>query len=163
MGLDGFLEIVREETRSYRRLLRLLHRQRHYLMRRDTRRLARLSEELANRVPRSRRLAVAREAYLGRVARKAGVDPAQVDLQILAVGADPSMRESVRQALADLAMAGAELYRRNLRNHHLATVSLDLVQEELAHLVGQAGETPGYSSDGEADASPGQGVVDGRA
>ncbi|HKK70097.1 MAG TPA: flagellar export chaperone FlgN [Candidatus Krumholzibacteria bacterium] len=157
-------DLVRQlelELEGLSRLVRLSHRQCHYLMRRDERRIhanvRAIDTTLADlRAANARRTGTLRNLGITERGRKG--------LKIATERADTPWRERVQALEVALARVMELLGHKNLQNYQLSRFSLDSVGEEMRLLLG-ASEDPGstYDAGGAAGDPALRGAVDGRA
>lgn len=158
---ESLVEHLEQELEGLCRLVRLSHRQRRYLVRRDEDRIRGNVEAMDAVLARLRAVNAERRAVLAEL----GVtEPGRKGLKSAAAAADTFWRERIEALEAALARVMELLGRKNFQNYQLSRFSLDLIGEEMRLLVG-ASDDPGatYDAAGTAGDPALRGAVDGRA
>ena len=127
-SLAALLEV---EERHYRRLHRLAVRQNSYMKRQDVDRLAANSQEWSRYLAEANEARIARERFVGELARRSGIAIPPGNLEDLIAHTQPEVQRQVRRSLADLKATTRRLGRQNALNHQVAGFCLDLAREEV--------------------------------
>jgi flagellar biosynthesis/type III secretory pathway chaperone len=161
LSYPAVLESFQEELRLLSDLYRAIRRQRRYMLHRQVDAMREQIAHIDSLMPRVRTATRRREVLL----LTAGLMPQPTGsaLKEWVESADDPWRGRLDGALTALAKVGSRLRQINFQNFQLARFSLDLTQEEIHILAGEAETGVGYSVEGDPTKAPGRGVVNGRA